>query len=200
MIHTRPYRAVAACVLAVLLLTPACSALSNLAALREVDFAIDRLDRVELAGVQLDAVRSYRDLSAGDVLRLTRAVADRELPLAFDLMLDAENPSENTVVARLVSLDWTLFLEDTETVSGVFTDDIVLPPGRTRGIAIPIELDLLRFFDRSAPDLVELALALAGQGGASKEVRLQARPTISTPLGPMRYPSEITIVRREVGR
>jgi hypothetical protein len=62
-----------------------------------------------------------------------------------------------------------------------------------------ISLNLIEFFDGSAQDLVELALSLAGQGGASKEISLQATPTVSTPLGPIRYPGPITIVSREVG-
>jgi hypothetical protein len=60
-----------------------------------------------------------------------------------------------------------------------------------------MELDLIRFFGSNARDLVELAAAVAGQG--NKEVALRARPTVTTPLGPITYPSEITILRQNVG-
>jgi hypothetical protein len=152
-----------------------------------------------LAGIDLRQVRSYSDLSAGDVLRLTRAVAQRDLPFTFDLVLGAENPDGNGTNARLVNMDWRLFLDDRETISGTFDDEILLRPGEPRDVTIPIRLDLIEFFDRGARDVLELALAVAGQNGQPKRIRLEAQPTIDTALGPIRYPRPITVGDTEVG-
>ena len=182
-----------------LLLLPGCQTLREVANLRNVHFALDRVAEASLAGVDLQRVRSYDDLSAGDVLRLTQAVSRGELPLAFTLHLYAENPPENDVQARLVEMDWTLLIDDQETVSGVFDGNIVLPPGEPRDVPIPIRLDLVDFFDRGAQDLIELALAVAGQSDVPKRVQLRATPTIDTAIGPLRYPQPITVVSRDVG-
>ena len=176
-----------------------CATLQQLAALRNVDFSVDRLSNVELAGIDLSRVRSFNDLGMADAARLTLAVTRNELPLAFQLHLLAENPAENTTPARLVQMDWTLLLQGRETLSGVFDGDVQLPPGEPTDVPIAMSLDLLEFFDGSAQDLLELALSLTGQGGSPKDVSLQATPTINTALGPMRYPRPITIVSREVG-
>lgn len=176
-----------------------CQTLREVANLRKVQFAIDRVAEPQLAGVALNRVDSYRDLSASDVLRLTRAAASGEMPLTFTLMLDAENPADNSVAARLVTMDWTLLLDETETIRGRFEDTVRLEPGAPTTIPIPIELDLVRFFGDNARDLIDLALAVAGEGDP-KTVTLRATPTIDTVLGPMRYPEPITIVRRDVGR
>lgn len=181
------------------LIASGCQTLKEVANLRNVRFAIDRVAEAELAGVDVQQIRSYQDLSIGDVARLTAAVANNELPLAFTLHLNAENPPENTVNARLVQMDWTLLLDDQETISGVFDQTIVLAPGEPTDVAIPMTIDLVDFFDRGARDLIELALAVAGQGGAPKRVKLEAIPTIETPIGPIRYPNSITIVSTEVG-
>lgn len=189
-------------VLGVLLLPLAlsgCATLQQMAALRNVDFALDRLSDVELAGIDLSQIRSFSDLGYADAARLTLAVTRNELPLAFQLHLLAENPAENTTTARLVQMDWTLLLQDRETLSGVFDGDVQLPPGQPIDVPIAMSLDLLEFFDGSAQDLLELALSLTGQGGSPKEVSLRATPTINTALGPMRYPRPITIASREVG-
>lgn len=178
---------------------PGCQTLREVANLRFVDFSIAGVQQTRLAGVDVSRVRSYADLSAIDALRIGSAVAEGKLPLKFQLQLAARNPESNGVQARLVQMDWTLFLEDRETISGVFNQEVVLPPGQSVGIPIDIELDLLRFFNNNARDLVELVLALSGQGGASKDVRLEATPTIRTPIGPIRYPNPITIVNRELG-
>lgn len=176
-----------------------CKTLREIAALRQVNFSIDRVADVRLAGIDVARIRSFSDLSPVDALNLTRAVTRKELPLSFQLHLLAENPPDNSVSARLVKLDWMLLLEDRETISGVFEDEVVLPPGQPQDVPFAVSLDLMEFFEKSAPDLVDLALAITGQGGAPKEIKLRATPTVNTALGPIRYPQPITILSREVG-
>lgn len=191
-------------IIAILLIVPAtimqgCQSLREIAALRLVDFAIDNVTDARLAGVQIERLRRYEDLSTTDVLRLSRAVATQELPLQFRLNIAARNPEENGVQARLVRMGWTLLLEDRETISGTLEENYVLPAGQTTTIPLTIELNLVDFFDRNLEDLVNLALSAAGQDGDPTNVKLQARPTIDTPLGEMEYPRQITIVSRDIG-
>jgi hypothetical protein len=178
----------------------ACASMQQVMALRDVDFTLDRVANVRLAGVELDGMRSFSDLGFTDVARLTLAVADRDLPFSLDVHLTGLNPADNTVDARMVRMDWTLLLEGRETLSGVFDDEIVLPPGQPRGIPIPITLNLVEFFDGSARDLADLAMSLAGVGGESAEIALRASPVVQTVLGPIRYPRPITLVRTTVGQ
>lgn len=186
--------------LALLVAVAGCATIQQVLALRDVDFALDRVADVRLAGIELDRVRSFESLALSDVARIASAVQRRDLPLELDLHVEAENPAENDVVARMVRMDWTLLLQGRETISGTFTDEIVLPPGEPTDVRIPMSLNLIEFFEGSGQDLVELALSLTGQGGAPQEVTLEATPTIDTALGPIRYPQPITIVSREVGQ
>lgn len=176
-----------------------CTTLREFAALKEVAFSLDRVDQVDLAGVRLDGVRGYDDLSIVDLAKLGSTLARERMPLAFRLHVGAANPEDNRVSARLVRFDWTLFLEDRRTISGVFDDVVELRPGEPTVIPLQIELDLLEFFGSNLTDLAELGLSLAGQGGAPKKVRLEARPTIDTAIGPIRYPEPIKVVSRTIG-
>lgn len=184
-------------VLCLPLLLGSCATLQEIANLRNVDFAIDNVSQTNLAGVDVQDVRSYNDLNGGEIARLVAALTRGEMPLSFTLHVGATNPQENAVAARLVQLDWTLLLDNTETISGIFNDDRVIAPGASVDLPITMELDLVRFFGRNAQDLVELAAAVAGQG--SKEIALRAQPTVTTPIGPITYPSQITILRKNVG-
>lgn len=185
--------------LPLLLFFGGCATLQQIAALQQVDFALDRVDQVRLAGVDLDRVRSYSDLSVTDIARLTIALSEDRLPLALNLLVEGENPPDNEVDARLVQFEWTLRLEGRETVSGVFDREVVFRPGEPTTFPVRIELDLLEFFEGNARDLAELALSLSGEGGAPKNVALEAIPTIQTAIGPIRYPGTITVVSGEVG-
>ncbi len=176
-----------------------CATLQQLAALRDVDFTVDRLSDVRLAGVDLARVRSYSQLSVTEVARLAAAVSQRTLPMDLTVHLSALNPEDNSVDARLVRMDWTLLLQDRETLSGTFADETVLRRGEPTDVPIDVSLDLLDFFQGSAQDLFNLALSIADPNAPPTEVALRATPTVDTALGPIRYPRPITIVNRDVG-
>jgi hypothetical protein len=176
-----------------------CATLQQIAALRQVDFSIDRVTEARLAGVSLDRVREPRDLSAIDVASIGAALARGEVPFDFELHLLALNPADNSVAARLIQMDWTLLLEDRETISGSLEREVVMQPGVPQDIPITIRLDLADFFQDNASDLIDLALAASGAGGEPRRIALRATPTVQTAIGPIRYPQPITIVSGEVG-
>ena len=177
-----------------------CATLQHFAALGNVDFSLDRVSGLRLAGIDLGQIDSYDDIGFSQAASLALAITQKRLPMEFQLHVLAENPAENSVEARLMRMDWILLLQDRETLSGVLEEEVILPPGEPTDIPIFISLNLVDFFEGSAKDLLELALSIAGQGGESKEVALRATPVVDTPLGPIRYPRPITILSREFGR
>lgn len=192
-----PRRAWGALLLA--LFATGCATLRQVTALRQVDFEIDRVTGVRLATVNLDRVRSLRDLGPLDAGRLAAAVGRQVVPLDFVVHLAALNPPENPVTARLVRFQWTVDLNGRETVSGILDTAYTFPPGVAQDVAIPVRLDLWRFFETSAADAFNLAAGLAGMDSRRTDVVVRAVPTIDTPLGALRYPHAITIIRRTVG-
>jgi predicted small secreted protein len=186
-------------VLAVSLTLAGCQTLREVTALKDVKFAIDRVAEANLAGIPVEQFRDRERLSVSQMLQISQAVQAGELPLDFTLHVSAENPPDNSVQARLVKLDWSLFLNEQETIEGVFDSPTVLPPGEPQDVAIPVRVDLVRFFGRNVRDLVDLSLAIAGVEGHDATVALEAQPTVQTAIGPIRYPNPITIVRRDVG-
>lgn len=170
----------------------ACTALESIAALQQVSFHLDRVSSGRLAGVSLSGVDRFEDLRSRDVMAIAEAYRRGSVPLEFTLHVGANNPSANDVDAYLERLDWTLLLNGRETVSGIYDRNLRLPAGRTVDLPVRIDLDLLRFFRDNQDDLAQLALEVAG-GGTPRNIELRARPTVSTPVGPMRYPGEIVI-------
>lgn len=183
------------------LLAPSgCATLQQLQALGRVDFSIAGVSQVRLAGIDLSGIDAFTDLSLSDAARLASAVGRRDLPLALEIAVLAENPADNIADARLVGMDWTLLLQGRETLSGSVEGETLLPRGRPTTIPIVVRLNLVEFFEGSARDLFDLALSLTGMGGASQQITLTAVPVIETPFGPIAYPEPITIVSGEVGR
>lgn len=175
-----------------------CTALREVSNLRKVQFAIDRVSNPRMAGVDLSGFESYEDLRTTDVLRLGSSLSDGELPMAFTLNVEATNPSSNSANARLTAMDWTLLLEDEETVAGRFEQEVVLPPGEPKKVAVGVELDLVRFFEDNLRGLVNLASVIV-RNEPPQTIKLRVQPTVNTKLGPIEYPSPITVVSNRVG-
>lgn len=176
-----------------------CATLQQIGALRQVAFALGRIGTGRLAGVDLTRIASYSTLSATDIARITIAVARKDLPLDFVLDVHADNPAENKVAATMVRLAWSLYLDDKQTISGVVDTSLTIPSGGRVVIPMRMRLNLMQFFDGPADDLVNLAAAVAGLNTDPTRVTLRATPTINTPIGPISYPTPITIVTRTVG-
>src|SRR5688500_4831221 len=64
---------------------PGCATLQEIAALRRVDFELDRVTRGDLAGVDLERYRAGGGLSPVDAGRVAVALGRGELPLRFNL-------------------------------------------------------------------------------------------------------------------
>ncbi|PSQ95734.1 MAG: hypothetical protein BRD55_08860 [Bacteroidetes bacterium SW_9_63_38] len=103
-----------------ILLSMSCQTVREVTNLNDVQFRIDRVADARLAGIQLSGIQTYEDFGAADVAQLTSALAQGRLPLSFTLFVEAENPPLNSVDARLTKMDWTLLLEDQETIAGAF--------------------------------------------------------------------------------
>jgi hypothetical protein len=177
-----------------------CTAWQQLAALRTVTFAFSRVSDVRLAGIPLDRVTNFSSLGVADMARLATAVATKRVPLELVAHVGATNPGENTVAARMVDCAWTLFVEDRQALTGGLAGAVSIEPGRTADVPLAVSLDLAQLGSGGARDLFDLAVAIAGHGSVTKELRLELKPTIETPLGPIRYPVPVTIRRTVAGR
>lgn len=179
-------------VLLLLVGLPSCATLQSVLALGQVDFSLDRVHSVRLAGVELDRIRSHRDLSGSDLLRLGLALSEDRLPLELTVDLRADNPDDNPE-ARLVALDWTLFLDDRETIAGELGEVVAMPSGQSTTVPVGARLDLLEFFDGGIEELVDLAASLAGVSGEPIHLSMELVPTVETPIGPIRYPRPLVV-------
>ena len=193
----RPRLRFAAVLLAASAVAGSCTTLQQIVALRQVEFSLDGVTDVRLAGVPLSRAAT-QDLTLVDVSRVASAMSSGNLPLDLRLRLSGENPADNPTEARLVRMDWTLLLDDTETVSGVLEEPVSFPPGDRRPFSLGVSLNLVEFVDGNVRELVDLAQAVAGQRGDGTEVALRVTPTVDTPLGPIRYSETITLVRPQI--
>jgi hypothetical protein len=178
-----------------------CATLNALAGLSRIQFKLNDVANVRVAGVDVTNKHSVSDFSIMDGVNLMQAFTSGRFPLTFTLNVAAHNPNAPNAAynsIQLTSFPWRLLLDGHETISGAIGAPVGIPAsGQTSVIPLQMTVDLKQFFaNNSYNDMLNLVLALSGQGGAS-HVQLKATPTISTPLGSLRYPGELTIVNTE---
>jgi hypothetical protein len=205
----RPRTCLAFLAWAGVLVLSSCAALdemaSALANLQRLKFRLSGVHDFRLLGIDIGSKARLSDLSAGDALRLAESFRAKKLPVAFVVDVLAVNPNDGTggttkTTSTLTSLECRLLIDGHPTITGNIDQPVEIP-GTGQGSVIPVRLsfDLLEFFgNRSYNDLLNLALALGGKNGDLARIALDARPTVSTPLGPIAYPGRITIVSAEL--
>ncbi len=198
-------------VLALVVAGAACSTLGEIASalnsLRRIQFKLGPLHDFRLAGIPLSRISSLDQLSVQDAAALLAAFQRKQVPAGFVLDVLALNPNGGNaapggapnVAVTLTGLESRLLIDTQPTVTGNIQQPVQLPGGgETTDIPIQLGLDLYQFFgNRGYQGLINLALALGGARSDPTRVALDAKPTISTPYGPMTYPGRITIVSAE---
>ncbi len=178
-----------------------CAAISALTNLSHLEFKIQDVAHVSLANVDMSNKYSISDFNVMDGLNLANAFRTGQFPLTFTLNVAARNPNPANATysaVQLTQFPWKLMLDGHQTISGGIGAPLSIPNGGTTQI-LPLQatVDLKQFFaDKGYNDIINLALSLSGQGGAS-HVQLLAQPTIGTPYGSFKYPNELTIVNTE---
>lgn len=174
------------------------NALTNL---QRLQFKLENINNFKLAGISLGSKMSLKDFSITDGLKLTNAFATKSFPAEFVLNVNARNPNEGSggspqTSATLTSLDWQLYIDDVPTISGNIDSPLEIPGnGQSVNIPLRMNLDLYKFFQNKGYDgIVNLALTLGGVKGSASKVKLDAKPTVSTPFGQIVYPGRITII------
>lgn len=175
-----------------------CATLQEIAALRTVSFAFDRVSEVRVAGVRIDANTRFSSLGIADAARVLDAASRHSVPIDLVAHIRAENPAENHTVARMLEVGWKFFVQDQQALEGQLGTALALPPGQPVDVPVAVRFDLVPLTQGGAREVFELGMAIAGYGNTPKELRLELRPTIETGLGPMRYPAPV-VVRRTVG-
>ncbi|NWG28689.1 MAG: hypothetical protein HXY48_09185 [Ignavibacteriaceae bacterium] len=181
--------------------TSGCSVYETMVNLSRLKFKLGAVNNFTISEINFSNKKSLSDFNPVELLKLTSVFSSGKLPASFTLNVEAKNPNDGTggypkTDATLKSFPWRLEIDEVETISGNIGAPVSLPgTGEITNIPLTINIDLIEFFGNKGFDnLLNLALALGGQQGSSAKLSLYATPTVSSPLGDIKYPSELKIV------
>ena len=191
--------------LSVLLLvtTSSCSMYETMVNLSRLKFKLGDVANFTVGGINITNKKSLQDFNPLEVVNLTSVIASGKLPASFTLNVEAKNPNDGTggypkTDATLKAFPWRLEIDNVETITGNIGAPVTVPgTGEISNIPLTMNIDLLEFFgNKGYENLINLALTLGGQQGSSSKLSLFATPTVSSPLGDIKYPGELKIVEQ----
>ncbi len=176
---------------------PGCDILKQVVTFTKCEFKMNSLTEARLAGIDVQSKKSYKDLNLMDVASVTKALLDGNLPLTFNLNIEAKNP--NTTDASMHKLEWKAFIDDVEMATGVMDKKTSIPPGGTKQIPLKVTIDLKKALSGKSKDaLLNFGFNLAGAGNYPTRVKLDIKPTVYVGSMTLVYPGYFT-VKKEFG-
>jgi hypothetical protein len=162
---------------------------SNLAS---CEFRIQSVEKINLAGVELQYIRSINDMNISDVARILAGFTSPVFPLSLQLNLDGRNP--NATEAGLNRLEWILFIDDVQMTSGLIDKPISIPALSSRSIPVEVGLDLKQVLSgKSANAMLNFCMNLTGAGGTPTRFKIKLKPTVIIAGTAITYPGYITV-------
>lgn len=181
--------------LASMILSNSCGVIEQVGEMKafsRCEFRLASVSNIALAGLNIEDMDSYSDLGLMDAAMITTAVAKGELPLSFTLNIDMYNPNDND--AALNKLDWILYIDDIEMLSGTTDQRILINPGATTQMPLKTAVNLMDVLSGKSPEaIMNFGFNLAGVGNRPTRFMLKARPTIMVGNTPVSYPGYITV-------
>ncbi|MDJ1499135.1 hypothetical protein [Xanthocytophaga agilis] len=181
-------------IIALLLVSFSCTQLKQMANFTKCQFRMSSVQNTNLAGVNVQQIKSLSDMNLLQAGKLTAAYASGTMPLSLTINVDAQNPNDAT--AAMNKMEWILLIEGKEIVTGTLNDRVsIAPSGGTATIPVQINADLRKIMAKNSMDEnINLGLGLVGAGNKpSPKLSLKIKPSIMIGSLTIPYPGYITL-------
>jgi hypothetical protein len=170
-----------------------CKTLMSYTNILKCDFKMKSVTDTRLAGINIHHIKSYKDLNFAQIGKLSAAYLSGNIPLSFDLNLEAKNP--NPAEATLAKFDWILLIDDIQTASGTNTREYQIPPNEgLQTIPVSISVNLLDVLNQETKNsILNFGFNLADAGDKPTRIGFKIKPTINLNNIPITYPGYIEL-------
>lgn len=181
--------------LAILILASSCRTVRELKALAKCQFRIASVGNTQLAGINVQNIRTFSDLSFAQAGKITSSYMSGNLPLTFTLNVQAKNPNDE--LAALNRLEWIALFDDIELLNGVVNQRVAIQPnGGVASIPLQVSCNLRKVLSKLQKDkALSSPFELADERNRPKRVSLKLKPsiTIGKKGRSIPYPGYITV-------
>lgn len=181
--------------LTMILAFSACNVLNQVSQVQQLalcEFDVYGVDKVRIAGIELDENMDRGDLNTAQLMQLTAAIFQKEMLVDFDLMLNINNPNDKP--AAMNRMDYELFIDNKQILTGQMNQPVNVDANANTTVPMPIQLDLFKVLnDETQSTLVNLAFKLTGDESDPAEILLKVKPYIKVGGRELAYPGFLNV-------
>lgn len=174
---------------------PSCDVLNQAAEvgrLQQCTFQVEGVNNIFLAGIELRQGMKSTDLNSGQLMQLANAAFQKNMPLSFNVVVRVKNP--NTKTAALSRMDYRVFLDGVEMLSGQMNQRYSIGPSSNTDVAVPVQLELYKALSGQSADAVSnIGFKLTGSSSKPVELLVKVKPYMQVGLTTLPYPGYIDI-------
>ncbi|MCQ2192757.1 MAG: LEA type 2 family protein [Paludibacteraceae bacterium] len=178
-------------VVATLALT-GCASVKGLKNFAECKFNFNNVSDVSVASINVQRVKSFKDLSLSDAPKIVQAFTKKNVPLNLNVNVSVRNPNDQD--ARLDGLDYILWIDDIEMLTGTMNKQMNIGANQTGTLTLPFSMNLLDIFKKkTASSLFDFACGLATDNADASRVKVSIKPYFTVAKKVVKFPSYVTI-------
>lgn len=161
-------------------------------ALSKCEFRINTLTDIHLAGVNVSNIQHVSDLKPLDIMLLTNAIINNQLPLHFNLNLQVKNPNDQT--ASLNRIEWILFIDDLQMLEGVVNERFTIGAGDIATLPVPVAFNLAEMLQGEQGNIIiDFALGMNEGNNTTNRVMVKLKPSLMIGQHSLLYPGWIEV-------
>lgn len=156
-----------------------CAALTGAASLMTCQYDVKNVTNPRVGGISLANVTNIESLTAGQLAQFSLGMLAGSLPLVAEVNMQITNP--NKTAAQIEGLDWQLYFNGANMLSGTTTHPVNVAPNGGRSI-VPLEVsvNLMDLFKKeSRNEIFQFANGLLHVGESQSAVSLRVRPSFN---------------------
>ncbi len=172
-----------------------CQQYKELRILAVCDFRFAGIERTELAGVDISAIKSFSDLNFVKAAKVTTAFARGEMPLKIRVLVEAKNEADK--MAAINHIDWIAYIDDIQIAKGYIDRRIEIQPESKEIIPINISTELFKLLSGESRNAVlNFGFNLMDVGAKESRITLRLKPSFKVGKKYYRAPGYIKISKK----
>ncbi len=178
--------------LAILAVISGCAAVQQAKTFAQCQFAISKLHQMNMAGLDVDNLKSINDLNLLQAAKIATTYAGGSLPLSVTANLKIQNPNASS--AALNKLDWILEVDGADVLEGTSNERVEVAPNSSAEMPLTVSMDLRKVFkDKKLDYIKDFSSDVLKNREQSERFSVKVRPYFNFLGAQFAYPGYIRL-------
>lgn len=161
------------------MMATSCSVLNQLmgvANLVNCSYNLKDVQNVYVAGVNVKDVTNG-NISATDVLKLSAALLQKNVPLTMDVNVNVTNPTTSS--AALTTMDWICEIDGKQFANGTSNKTYTINPNATTTVPLAVSTDIYSMFSKDGINALKNFVGSFQNDGTNSKVAIKIKPSVN---------------------